>query len=90
MLNMLNGCRGLTKIDLSRFDTSNVTNMNSMFFDCRALTGLDISNFNTINVINWNYMFSNIPVTVQITTNQSTKDWILDKFPSYKNITVVE
>ncbi len=90
MLNMLNGCRGLTKIDLSRFDTSNVTNMNSMFFDCRALTELDISNFNTINVINWNYMFSNIPVTVQITTNQSTKDWILDKFPSYTNITVVE
>ena len=90
MYNMFYNCSSLTKLDLSNFNTSKVTDMQGMFLSCRALTELDISNFNTINVINWNYMFSNIPVTVQITTNQSTKDWILDKFPSYTNITVVE
>ena len=90
MYNMFYNCSSLTKLDLSNFNTSKVTDMQGMFLSCRALTELDISNFNTINVINWNYMFSNIPVTVQITTNQSTKDWILDKFPSYTNITEVE
>ena len=90
MLNMFNGCSGLTKIDLSSFDTSNVTNMNNMFYNCNSLIELNLSNFNTSNVTNWTNMFSNLTTTVQITTNQSTKEWILDKFPTYTNIIVVE
>ena len=37
----------LTTIDMSVFDTSKVTNMNSMFYNCSSLTSLDLSNFNT-------------------------------------------
>ena len=47
----------VTNIDLSNLDTSNVTNMESMFDTCRSLTSLDLSNFNTSNVINMSYMF---------------------------------
>ena len=49
----------LTKIDLSGWDTSNVTDMNRMFKDCSSLTSLDVSNFNTSKVTNMNNMFYN-------------------------------
>ncbi len=48
----------LTTIDFGTgFNTSNVTNMHSMFNCCSSLTSLDLSNFNTANVTNMGYMF---------------------------------
>ena len=47
----------LTKIDLSGWDTSNVTNMSNMFKDCSSLTSLDVSGFDTSKVTNMNNMF---------------------------------
>ena len=47
----------LEEVNLSSFNTSNVTNMNSMFYDCSSLTSLDMSSFNTSNVTNMNSMF---------------------------------
>ena len=38
-------------------DTSNVTNMNSMFYGCSSLQSLDVSGFDTINVTRINSMF---------------------------------
>lgn len=49
----------LTKIDLSGWDTSNVTDMGEMFKDCSSLTNLDVSNFNTSKVTNMDNMFQN-------------------------------
>ena len=40
-------CSSLSSLDVSNFDTSNVTDMRSMFRNCRSLTSLDLSNFNT-------------------------------------------
>ena len=54
---MFNNCYNLTTLDLSNFDTSNVTTMNSMFGSCENLYALDVSNFNTSNVTNMGYMF---------------------------------
>ena len=48
----------LTSLDLSNFDSSNVTSMRSMFEDCCNLTSLDLSNFNTSNVTTMEWMFS--------------------------------
>ena len=45
-------------IDLSNFNTSNVTDMSSMFQSCINLTSLDLSNFNTSNVTNMSSMFN--------------------------------
>ena len=55
---MFNNMLSLTTLDLSSFDTSNVTDMRYMFFSMSNLTTLDLSNFNTSQVTNMNGMFS--------------------------------
>ena len=55
--NMFYYCEGLTSLDLSSFDTSNVTRMDWMFRDCTGLTSLDLSSFDTSNVTNMGMMF---------------------------------
>ncbi len=57
MARMFFGCSSLTELDLSNFNTENVTNMQDMFFGCSKLTELDLSNFNTENVTNMISMF---------------------------------
>lgn len=47
------------KLDLSDWDTSNITRMNYMFQDCYALTYIDASNFNTSKVDQMYGMFQN-------------------------------
>ena len=58
MSNMFHGCSNLTNIDLSSFNTENVTNMPYMFYRCSKLTNIDLSSFNTENVTNMYHMFS--------------------------------
>ena len=48
----------LTKIDLSGWDTSNITNMGKMFSECYLLTSLDLSGFDTSMVTNMSNMFN--------------------------------
>ena len=48
----------LTNIDLSSFNTQNVTNMMGMFIDCSNLINIDLSSFNTQNVTNMSFMFN--------------------------------
>ena len=55
---MFNNCAALTTLDLSNFDTSNVTAMQSMFNGCSALTTLDLSNFDTSNATDISAMFT--------------------------------
>ena len=47
----------ITSFDLSKYDTSNVTNMYRMFYDCSGLTSLDVSKFDTSNVTDMSQMF---------------------------------
>ncbi len=53
---MFFGCN-LTSLDLSSFDTSNVTRMHYMFDSCRHLTSLDLSSFNTNKVTDMGSIF---------------------------------
>ncbi len=46
----------LQNLDLSSFNTQNVTNMSYMFWNCK-IQNLDLSSFNTLNVTNMIYMF---------------------------------
>jgi len=51
-------CSSLTYIDLSNFDSSDVTDMSYMFSDCSSLKEINLSNkFNTSKVINMESMF---------------------------------
>ncbi len=55
---MFDRCTALESLDLSDFDTSNVTKMWGMFNGC-GLQKIDISSFNTSKVINMASMFAN-------------------------------
>ena len=50
--------RNVLEIDLSNFNTSNVTDMSYMFYGMSNLTTLDLSNFNTSQVTDMKYMFT--------------------------------
>ena len=50
--------KNILDIDLSGFDTSNVTDMGLMFYSMPNLTTLNLSNFDTSKVTNMCYMFS--------------------------------
>ena len=49
--------KNILEIDLSNFDTSEVTNMGGMFYGMSNLTTLDLSNFDTSKVTNMGLMF---------------------------------
>jgi surface protein len=55
--NMFYGCAALQSLDLSNFNTENVTTMMYMFQHCTVLQSLDLSNFNTGKVENMREMF---------------------------------
>ena len=54
---MFQNCTNLTSLDVSGFDTKNVTDMTSMFQNCTNLTSLDVSGFDTGKVTNMSNMF---------------------------------
>ena len=66
---MFSGCSGLTSLDLSHFNTQNVTDMQSMFSGCSGLTSLDLSHFNTQNVTDMIEMFKGCSALTTINSN---------------------
>ena len=76
MGSMFYGCSNVTTLDVSKFDTRNVTYMGSMFRGCSSLTTLEANNFDTSNVINMSFMFydcinlTTIYVSDNFVTNQ--------------------
>ena len=56
--NMFYNCQNLRSIDLSSFDTKDVTDMSGMFSNCYNLRSINLSSFNTQKVTNMNNMFS--------------------------------
>lgn len=56
---MFSSCENLTSLNVSSFDTRNVTDMGYMFYGCyNNLTSLDLSSFDTRNVTNMSNMFN--------------------------------
>ena len=47
---MFANCENLSNINLSHFNTKNVTCMRGMFSSCKNLVNIDVSYFNTENV----------------------------------------
>ena len=60
---MFSNCTNLSSLDLSGFDTSNVTNMSGMFSYMYNIPSLDLSEFDTSNVTNMSGMFSDCHAT---------------------------
>lgn len=57
MISMFYNCSSLASLDLSGFDTSQVTNMNLIFYGCSSLAILDLSGFDTSRVTSMASMF---------------------------------
>ena len=50
-------CKSLKQLNLSNFNTYNVTNMHCMPYECSSLNEINLSNFNANNVIDMFYKF---------------------------------
>ena len=55
---MLYCCVSLNYLDLSHFNTRNITNMSYMSNNCRSLKNIDLSNFNAQKIANLRSMFA--------------------------------
>ena len=65
---IINFCSSLTSLpDISKWNTTNVTDMSYMFEGCSSLTSLpDISKWNTTNVSNMSCMFNGCKSSLNI------------------------
>ncbi len=81
-------------IDISDWDTSNVINMNKLFYNCPRLESINLSNFNTSNVTNMSYMFrhdtsiQNIDVTHFDTSKVTNMSWMFSDDENLKSLDV--
>ena len=55
---MFYGCTSFGGVNMSSFNTSLISRLNSMFYNCKELTSIDLSNFDTRNVISFECMFA--------------------------------
>ena len=69
MRKLFYGCNALVDLDLSSFDTSNVTDMSYMFDNCCSLESLDLSSFNTSSVANMLNMFNRCASLISLDLN---------------------
>ena len=88
-----NSLGNILELDLSNFDTSQVTGMHSMFFDMSSLTTLNLSNFNTSNVTNMQNMFcgmSNLTTLDLSNFDTSKVEDMNSMFRSMYNLTTLD
>ena len=71
MSNMFNDCRKIKSLDLSNFNTENVSSFYEMFLNCTSLETLNLDNWNLNNIIYNQYMFMNTNSLKTI----SAKNW---------------
>ena len=63
---MFHECSNITEIDLSNFNTSEVTSMYRMFFHCSSLISINLLNVNTSKVKNMRSMFNGCPLLISL------------------------
>ena len=82
------------KLDLSDLDTSNITNMGSMFSQCTVLTDVNVADWNTSKVTNMDWMFlwcnslSNLDVSRWNTSNVTNTNRMFENCFLLSNIDV--
>ena len=80
---LFNNFTNVTKIDLSNFDTSNVTNMSYMFAYSYYLSELRLDSASFDNVTKNSFVFYALPSSVYIVAKDDVaKDWIQGKLGS--------
>ena len=77
---------------IENLNTTNVTEMASMFYGCSQLTSLDVTNFNTANVLAMSDMFSGCSSLTSLdVTNFNTENvvWIMKIFKGCSALTTI-
>ena len=86
---MFQECSSLTNLDLSSFNTSNVTNISNMFNNNSNLTNIDLSSFDFSRVTTSSDMFYNVPTNSLIyVKNDVSKKFILGVRNDLTNVQV--
>ena len=85
-----NQLQALTQITgIEHLNTSEVTDMNSMFYGCKVLTQLDVSNFNTENVTDMSSMFHGCDALTELDVSKfDTKD-VTDMSSMFRDCTAL-
>ena len=94
LLKLKVGGTNITSLNLSTWDTSNVTDMSSMFSNCNGLISLDLSGWNTSKVTTMYSMFYNCN---NLTSLEGIENWDTSKvtdisymFKRCKNLTSLD
>ena len=75
---IFNECCNITYIDLSEFNSSGFTVMNSMFSGCSSLVSLNLANFETSQVTEMNYMFYNCKSLISLNLSNFETSLVTD------------
>ena len=78
---LFNGCSSITSLDVTRWNTSDMTNIGFMFVDCTNLSELDPSGWDVSSVTNMNSIFKNLK-----NIDFSLADWDLSSATNIKFI----
>lgn len=96
MVDATNSCKYLlanylgTELDISRLNTSNVTNMDYMFNGCYKLTNLDVSSINTSNVTTMKSMFAGCEQLKSLDVSNFDTSKVTDMGSMFDNLRVVK
>ena len=83
----------ILELDLSNFDTSQVTNMGFMFHSMSNLTALDLSNFDTSKVTDMHHMFYGMPNLTSLNLSNFNTSQVTDMqymFSGMSNLTTLD
>ena len=82
MRDMLNGCKSLTALDVSKWDMSNVTTIRSIFQDCVGITTLNVFNWIVDNVTSMAYAFAGCRALVDV----DVSNWNTGNCTEFQNV----
>ena len=75
----------IEKLDLSSFNTSNVTDVHRMFYGCSSLTSLDLSNFYTSSVTSVSQMFYGCDSLTSLDLSSFNTSNVTDMYMMFSN-----
>lgn len=82
-------CKSLETVDLSSFNTKNVTDVNEMFYDCEGLEKLDLSTMDFRKVTDDSDMFESCDSLTELkvgkTFKQNSNCYLLGPVHTWKN-----
>ena len=85
-----NECYALENLDVSGWDTSNVTNMNNTFRRCESVSELDVSGWNTSKVTNMKGMFQTCKKITTLDVSNFNTSKSTDMSEMFSNCTKLE